>query len=183
MDTSEAELRARDITTVIFDVDGVLTDGSIFIDSSGTETKRFNVYDGSGLKYLRRSGITLAFLSGGESAAVEARASDLGILHVYLGYKEKMKAYENLKKRLDISDGQIAYMGDDFPDMPVMRLVGLAVAVSNARDEVKRVAHMVTAASGGAGAAREFAEWFLKATGRWEAIMQRYLPQGESPGD
>ena len=163
---------------VVFDVDGVLTDGGIYLDGSGAEIKRFNVHDGTGIKYLRRSGIALAIISGRESGAVEARAGDLGIEHVYQGCKVKLNAYEDLKKRAGLPDDEIAYVGDDLPDLPVMRLCGLAVAVANAREEVRREAHYITAAAGGEGAAREFAEWFLKLTGRWEGILSRYRDTG-----
>ena len=173
--------RAARVTTVVFEVDGVMTDGSIYLDSSGSEIKCFNVHDGSGIKYLRRSGLTLGIISGRESAAVEARAGDLGIEHVYQGYKVKLNAYGDLKARLEISDDQIAYIGDDFPDIPVMRLCGLAVAVANARPEVRAAAHHVTETAGGHGAAGEFAEWFLKLTGRWQAILSRYYGEGEEP--
>lgn len=181
MEAQDSKERAARVTTVVFDVDGVLTDGSIYLDSAGCEIKRFNVRDGSGIKYLRRSGLTLAIISGRESAAVEARAADLGIEHVYQGYKVKLNAYDDLKARLGISDEQVAYVGDDLPDIPVMRLCGLAVAVADARPEVRAAAHHVTAAGGGHGAAGEFAEWFLKLTGRWKAILSRYYGEGEEP--
>jgi 3-deoxy-D-manno-octulosonate 8-phosphate phosphatase (KDO 8-P phosphatase) len=173
---SDAKKRARKITTVVFDVDGVLTDGGIILESSGQEIKRFNVQDGTGIKYLLRSGLHAAFISGRESNAVKARAKDLGVAYLYQGCKDKIKAYEDLKRVLSVSDSEIACLGDDLPDIPLMLRSGLAVAVANARPEVKRLAHLVTKAPGGAGAAREFAEWLLKATGRWDAIMSRYLP-------
>ncbi len=179
MAADDLKERAGRVTTVIFDIDGVLTDGSILLDSSGSEIKRFNVHDGTGIKYLRRSGFNLAIISGRASSAVDARAGDLGIEHVYQGYKEKLKAYADLKKRLSIIDREVAFVGDDLPDIPVMRLCGLAVAVANARQEVLREAHMVTEATGGAGAAREFAEWLLRATGRWDQIISRYYGEKE----
>jgi len=182
MAVEEQDLRERAgrITTVVFDVDGVLTDGSLYLDSSGSEIKRFNAHDGAGIKYLRRSGLNLAIISGRESAAVEARAGDLGIEHVYQGYKVKVKAYEDLKERLSVCDEEIAYVGDDLPDIPVLRLCGLAVAVADAREEVRQAAHLVTDLPGGDGAVREFAEWFLKITGRWEGLLSRYYPEGEA---
>ena len=178
MGDDENRRRAQQITAVIFDVDGVLTDGSIMLDASGAEIKRFNVHDGSGLKYLRRSGFALALVSGRESGAVAARADEVGIKHVYQGYKDKIEAYEDLKRRLGLEDERIAYVGDDLTDIPIMRRCGLAAAVADARVEVKAAAHLVTEARGGAGAAREFAEWLLKATGRWDGIMSRYLGEG-----
>jgi 3-deoxy-D-manno-octulosonate 8-phosphate phosphatase (KDO 8-P phosphatase) len=173
--------RAASIKMVVFDVDGVLTDGSIMLDASGSEIKRFNVKDGSGMKFLRRSGLRLAIISGRESAAVEARASDLGIEYVYQGCKQKLPAYEDLKKRAGLDDDEIAYIGDDLPDVPVMRRCGLAVAVADAVGETRSAAHHVTAAVGGKGAARELAEWLLRAQGRWEAILSRYFPPGDIP--
>jgi len=178
-----ARERAAAVSLVVLDVDGVLTDGSIFLDSSGAEIKRFNVKDGTGLKYLRRCGLRLAIISGRESAAVEARASDLGIENVYQGYKEKLRAYDDLKSKLGVSDEEVAYLGDDFPDIPVMRRCGLAVAVADAREEVKASAHLVTGLPGGCGAAREFSEWLLKARGRWEEITSRYFDEGEKAGE
>lgn len=171
--------RAKRISTIVFDVDGVLTDGGMMIDSAGGETKRFHVKDGTGIKYLQRSGLVVAIISGRESAAVRLRAGELGIEHVYLGYKVKLEAYDELKRALSVSDAEIAYMGDDLPDVPVMRISGLAVTVADACAEVRGIAHLVTDAAGGYGAAREFAEWFLKSTGRWESILRRYFPAGE----
>ena len=181
MDGEALRARAKRIAAVVFDVDGVLTDGSILLDSSGAEIKRFNVKDGSGIKFLRRSGLILAIISGRESAAVDARARDLGIEHVYQGYKEKTRAFEDLKKRLSLDGEEFAYVGDDLPDVPVMRLCGLAVAVADARPEVKAIAHHVTESAGGRGAAREFAEWLLKLSGRWQGIIERYFPEGGPP--
>jgi len=174
--TDDVRSRAQRITTVIFDVDGVLTDGSIVIDSTGGEIKRFNVYDGTGIKYLSRAGFRVVFVSGRQSAAVAARAKDLSVTDIYQGYRDKIKAYEDLKRLYVLGDEEIAYVGDDLPDIPVMRRAGLAAAVANARDEVKALAQYVTSAAGGKGAAREFAEWLLGATGRWEGIMARYAP-------
>lgn len=178
MNETQVIQRARRISAVVFDVDGVLTDGSITIDSLGTEIKRFNVQDGTGIKFLRRSQITPAIITGRESGAVKARAADLGIEYLYQGYKQKMGAYEDFKKRLALGDDEIAYLGDDLPDIPVMGVCGLAVTVPNARPEVKRVAHIILETPGGQGAAREFVEWLLKAGGRWDAIISRYLPDG-----
>jgi 3-deoxy-D-manno-octulosonate 8-phosphate phosphatase (KDO 8-P phosphatase) len=180
MNSSDAARRASKITTVVFDVDGVLTDGGIVLDSAGNEIKRFDVQDGTGIKYLMRAGIRVALLSGRESHAVVARARELDIEDVYQGRKDKIDAYNDLKRVHSLEDAQIACVGDDLPDVPIMRAAGLAVAVSNARPEVKAVAHYVTEAAGGHGAAREFVEWLLKASGKWEKIMERYLPQGGS---
>lgn len=176
MTSSDAQERARGITTVVFDVDGVLTDGSILLDSAGNETKRFNVHDGTAVKYLMRAGLRVALISGRKSMATSIRATELGVEDVYQGYKDKIDAYVELKKLHSLEDAEIAYMGDDLPDIPVMREAGLAVAVANARPEVREAAHMVTDAPGGKGAARELADWLLKTLGKWEGIMKRYVP-------
>jgi len=178
MKSADAEQRAKKITTVIFDVDGVLTDGGIYLGNDGEEMKRFNVLDGTGIKYLIRAGLKVGIISGRQSGAVNARAKELGIVDVYQGYSDKIKAYEDLKRLYDIADEQIAYMGDDLPDIPVIRRAGLVAAVANAHPKVKALAHYVTSAAGGEGAAREFAEWLLFALGRWDAIMARYQPHG-----
>jgi 3-deoxy-D-manno-octulosonate 8-phosphate phosphatase (KDO 8-P phosphatase) len=177
MISDDAAERAARITTVVFDVDGVLTDGGIFLDSAGGEIKRFNVQDGTGMKYLMRAGYRLAIVSGRDSHATIARARELDIDDVYQDHKDKMDAYEELKRLHSLTDAEIAFMGDDLPDIPVMRASGLAVAVKNARPEVKGVAHYVTELEGGAGAVREFCEWLLRAADKWDAIMERYRPR------
>jgi 3-deoxy-D-manno-octulosonate 8-phosphate phosphatase (KDO 8-P phosphatase) len=162
------------IRAVILDVDGVLTDGRIFLRDDGSETKCFHAWDGAGIKYLLRSGIQVAFLSGRESEAVRHRARELGVAHVRQGAKDKLPAYESLLADLGLSDAEVCYVGDDLPDIPVMRRVGLSVAVADAREEVRALAHYVTHASGGQGAVREVAERLLKAAGKWAAILARY---------
>lgn len=170
----EATERAGRVKAVVFDVDGVLTDGSILLDARGEEIKRFNVQDGTGIKYLQRAGLRVAIISGRQSAATQARARELGIVDVYQGAKEKSAAFADLLATHGLKLEEVACVGDDLPDLPIMRLSGLAVAVANARPEVKALAHYITELPGGMGAAREFAEWLLKTTGRWDAIMARY---------
>jgi len=153
------------IKMVIFDVDGVLTDGSIMLDSVGVELKRFHVQDGTGIKYLMRAGIRVAFLTGRQSAAVGFRARELGVEDVCQGA---------LVERHGLADDEVCYVGDDLPDIPVMRRVGLPVAVANARPEVIEAAKLVTQAAGGHGAAREVAEKILKDRGLWDSIIARY---------
>jgi len=162
------------IRLVVFDVDGVLTDGKIALDAHGVETKAFNVQDGTGIKYLLRSGIKVAFITGRQSGAVALRARELGVEDVYQGAKVKLEAYEKLVEKYGLHDDEICYVGDDLPDLPVMRRVGLAVAVANARLEIKNEAAYVTQAQGGGGAAREVAEKILKGQGKWDAILSRY---------
>jgi len=165
---------AEAVRAVICDVDGVLTDGGIILCDDGTEAKRFHVWDGTGIKYLLRSGIEVAFLTGRESPVVVRRARELGVRHVRQGAKDKLPAYEELLAAMGVGDAEVCYVGDDLPDIPVMQRAGFAVAVSNAREEVRAVADHVTAAPGGQGAVRELAEFVLKAQGKWAALVARY---------
>ena len=161
--------RARAVRLAIFDVDGVLTDGTIFIGARGEVFKAFNILDGHGLKMLREAGVATAILSGRSHKAVDRRAKELSIDHVIQGRPEKVAEFEKLIKRLKLEAGACAYMGDDLPDLAVMRRCGLAVAVANAADAVKSAAHYVTRASGGRGAVREFCELVLEAQGQLAA--------------
>jgi YrbI family 3-deoxy-D-manno-octulosonate 8-phosphate phosphatase len=165
----------EDIRAVITDVDGVLTDGRITLASNGVEIKRFHVWDGTGIKYLLRSGIAVAFLTGRESDVVARRAEELGVEHVRQGAKSKLPAYESLLADLGVSDEAVCYVGDDLPDLPVLRRAGVGAAVADARPEVLDAADHVTQAGGGQGALRELAEAILKAQDRWAAIMSRYV--------
>lgn len=166
----------RNIRLVIFDVDGVLTDGSILITSNGDEIKRFNVHDGVGIKYLERAGIRTAILSGRSSRATARRAAELGMRPALQGYKNKIDGLKRIMRATKLKAGQICFVGDDLPDIPVMRAVGFAVAVADARPEVIKIADWVTSAPGGRGAARELAEKIIKAQGKWRDIMSRYMP-------
>lgn len=177
--TDTAAQRATRISVLIMDVDGVLTDGTVLYAGSDVEGVFFNVHDGTGIKYLHRSGIRTAIISGRDVEAVSVRARSLGIEHVVLGAKVKLEAYEGLLPRLGVQDADVAYIGDDLPDIPVMRRVGLAVTVPNAVPEVLDQAHLVTRTPGGSGAVRELAEFLLKAQGKWDAILSRYLPQDQ----
>ncbi len=165
---------AEAVRAVICDVDGVLTDGGIVLCDDGTEAKRFHVWDGTGIKYLLRSGIEVAFLTGRESAVVVRRARELGVRHIRQGAKDKLPAYEELLAAMGVGDAEVCYVGDDLPDIPVMRRAGFAVAVGSAREEVRAVADHVTSAPGGQGAVRELAELILKAQDKWAALVARY---------
>ncbi len=158
---------------VILDCDGVMTDGSIRIDDDGKETKIFSVTDGAGVTYMRRAGLLVAIVSGRMSMALFHRARELGIKEVFQRELDKLLAYEEIKQKHGLTDAQVCYIGDDLPDIPVMRRVGYAVAVGNAHPEVKKNAHFVTRARGGKGAVREFAEKLLKAQGKWEEILAK----------
>jgi len=159
---------------VVMDVDGVLTDGRAFCAGGGFEGVFFNVHDGTGITYLHRSGIRTAVITGREVDAVRERARTLGIAEVLTGAKVKLQAYEGIRERAQLPDDEIAYVGDDLPDIPVMRRVGLAVAVPNAAPEVLAIADLVTLRPGGNGAVRELAEFILKAQGKWDQILDRY---------
>lgn len=158
--------RAAAIRLVIFDVDGVLTDGTLFLGDDGQEYKAFHSRDGHGMVMLRQSGIALAVITGRTSRVVSLRMEGLGVQHIYQGQREKLPAYEELKGRLALDDSQIAYVGDDVVDLPVMRRVGLAVAVADAHPQVLAEAHWRTSLPGGRGAARELCELILDAQGR-----------------
>lgn len=167
--------RAGRIKLAVFDVDGVLTDGRLYFLEDGSEMKAFNTLDGQGIKMLMASGVTTAIISGRTSAATERRARNLGIPHLFQGREDKLVVLDGLLKQLDLSYEQVAHLGDDLPDLPVMRRVGLGMAVANAADFVRRHAHGVTQAKGGEGAAREYCELILRAQGNLDAALNKYL--------
>ena len=157
------EERARRVRLAIFDVDGVMTDGTLYIGAGGEAFKAFNILDGHGVKMLQAGGIATAIISGRASEAVTRRAAELGIAHVVQGCADKAAAFEQLRGSLGIAAADCAFMGDDLPDLPAMQRCGLAVAVANAVEAVKQAAHYVTRASGGRGAVREFCELVIAA--------------------
>jgi 3-deoxy-D-manno-octulosonate 8-phosphate phosphatase (KDO 8-P phosphatase) len=166
---------ARPVQVVVFDVDGVLTDGSLFLGDDGQEYKAFNSRDGHGMVMLRESGVTLAVITGRRSEVVRIRMESLGVEHVYQGRRNKLPAYEQLKQQLGIDDTQVAYVGDDVVDLPVMRQVGFAVAVADAHPLVLEHAHWRTPSPGGRGAARDVCEFVLRAQGKLDAMLAAYL--------
>lgn len=157
--------RAADIRLVLFDVDGVLTDGSLYFDGSGHEYKAFYARDGHGMKMLMQSGIEIGLITGRNSPVVEMRARELGIAHLYQGYLDKCLAFDSLLEQLKLRESQVAYVGDDVVDLPVMRRVHLAVAVADAHPLVARYAHWRTPNAGGRGAARDVCELIMLAQG------------------
>jgi 3-deoxy-D-manno-octulosonate 8-phosphate phosphatase (KDO 8-P phosphatase) len=167
--------KAAKIKLVIFDVDGVLTDGSLYLGDDGQEYKAFNSKDGLGMKMIRTSGIEVGIITARTSQVVRLRMESLGIPHVYQGMQEKMPAYDELKIRLDLSDEQIAYVGDDVVDLPIMHRVGLAITVQDAHKLVREQAHWVTAAPGGRGAAREVCELLLESQDKLQKAMSKYI--------
>jgi len=162
------------IRLLVLDVDGVLTDGSIIYDSTGAQTKAFHAADGQGLKYWLRAGHEVAILSGRDCPTVHKRAEELGIRFVRTGAKDKPPVFEEILREVGASAPETCYVGDDLPDIPVMARAGLAVATPGAPEEVRRVAHYVTRAAGGAGAVRETIELLLKYQDRWHTVTQRY---------
>ncbi len=170
----ELSERCRCIELLVLDVDGVLTDGRIVYSDQGEEIKAFHVRDGSGLKLWLKHGKRAALLTGRKSAIVQRRAQELGITAIVQGADDKLAAFEVLLRDHGLTATQAAYLGDDLPDVPVMRRSGLAVAVADACAEAKAEAHYVTQAAGGRGAVRELIEWILAKQGRWREIVAEY---------
>jgi 3-deoxy-D-manno-octulosonate 8-phosphate phosphatase (KDO 8-P phosphatase) len=168
--------RARKIRVLLMDVDGVLTDARIWLlsrrDGTTSEIKGFSAYDGAGLKLARAAGLRTGIITGRDSAAVTQRARECQMEFVYQGRTTKLTAYEEILRATGASDAEIAYVGDDLPDLPLLQRAGLAVAVANAAAEVKRAAHYVTVRSGGDGAVREVIELIVKAQGKWIVASQ-----------
>ena len=167
--------RLKKIRCLLLDVDGVLTDGKIHFTSTGEEFKSFDIQDGHGIAMALRTGLLVGFVSGRPSAATTKRAADLGVKIVLQSPVNKMESVETVKAEHQLSDEEICFVGDELVDLPVLRRVGLAVAVPNAVAEVKAVAHYTTRRTGGDGAVREVIELILKATGRWEKAIAKYL--------
>jgi 3-deoxy-D-manno-octulosonate 8-phosphate phosphatase (KDO 8-P phosphatase) len=167
--------RAKAIKLAIFDVDGVLTDGRLYFLADGSEFKTFNTLDGQGIKMLIASGVRTAIISGRSTPIVERRAQNLGIQHLYQGREDKLVVLDELLAELGLDRAEAAYLGDDLPDLPVIRRAGLGMAVANANEFVRQHAHGVTQARGGEGAAREFCELILRAQGNLDAAQAAYL--------
>lgn len=173
-DMADIERRARAVRMLVFDVDGVLTDGSLFYGDDGQEYKAFHSRDGHGIKMLRAGGIESAIITGRTSQVVLHRARNLGITHIHQGADDKLEAFDVLLSTCGLTADRIAYMGDDVVDLPVLRRCGLAVTVPDAPAEVKARCHLVTQAGAGRGAARELCELILRAQGQWQAQLDRY---------
>ena len=159
----------------IFDVDGVLTDGSLYISEHGETVKAFHALDGHGLKLLKQGGILPLVITGRDSPAVRRRVADLGLQHAIYGAHDKAAAAEALLAELGLGWHEVAAIGDDWPDLPLLTRAAFACAPANAHAEVKAVAHHVTTAAGGNGAAREFCDLLLMAAGRYNALLQGHL--------
>lgn len=169
------EDRAKKIKLIILDVDGVMTDGSFMIGDDGQQYKAFYTKDGQGISMLQRSGVATAIITGRTSEVVAHRAKELNITHVYQGQKNKREAFDELLKKLNLQAEQVAYVGDDVIDLPVMRHVGLACAVRDAEPLVKQYAHLVTPRDGGKGAVRDVCELIMRAQDTLEAALAPYI--------
>jgi 3-deoxy-D-manno-octulosonate 8-phosphate phosphatase (KDO 8-P phosphatase) len=167
--------KAKNIRLVIFDVDGVLTDGSLYLTDSGEEIKAFNSHDGHGIKMLRASGVSIALITGRQSRCVDLKAKDWGVSIVYQGAKSKLPVFEAMLKDQGMDASACAYMGDDLIDLPVMLRCGLAITVPAAPAFVKRHAHYVTRLDGGRGAVREICELIMHAQETLDAQLAAYL--------
>ena len=168
---TEVLLAAQDVRIAFFDVDGVLTDGGVYFSAQGETLKRFNILDGLGLKLLRAADIVPAVITGRDSEPLRLRLAALGIEHVCYGVADKLPAARQMLAALGLDWPQAAAIGDDWPDLPVLTRAALAVAPPNAHAEVRAVAHYVTQARGGEGAAREFCDLLLTARGRYRALL------------
>jgi 3-deoxy-D-manno-octulosonate 8-phosphate phosphatase (KDO 8-P phosphatase) len=171
----QAVARAREIRLAIFDVDGVLTDGSLYMNDAGEEIKAFNTLDGHGLKMLKATGVELAIITGRTSRSVEMRAKNLGINRLYQGAENKLAVYESLLAEMKLEHAAAMFMGDDVVDLPVMRRCGFAAAVPDAPKLVQQHAHYVSQAAGGRGAVREVCEFIMHAQGTLAQQMEKYL--------
>lgn len=170
-----ARQRAAQVRMMIFDVDGILTDGSLYFGPEGEIIKSFNVLDGHGIKLLQQSGVVTAIISARQSAIVTRRATDLGIVHVQQGIHDKRRAFEQLLEQTAIPMDACGFVGDDVIDLPILTRVGFAASVPNGHPEVRQRVDYVTQASGGRGAVREICDFILRAQGNYEAALAPYL--------
>lgn len=174
-DLAAVERRAARIKLLLMDCDGVLTDGSLTLLDHGDEQKTFNVKDGHGLVLFHRAGLQSGIISGRTAKVVDRRARDLGVEFVRQGSLDKIKDFDALLREAGVEESEVAFIGDDVTDIPLMKRSELAVAVADAVEETRSAAHYVTQLTGGHGAVRETVELILKAQGRWHELMQRYL--------
>ena len=168
--------RLAKIRLLLLDVDGILTDGRIIYDHDGVESKMFDVKDGHGLKLIQRAGIRVGIITGRSSEVVALRARELGIDIVYQGAKEKMVPYREILEKLGLKDDEVAYMGDDLVDLPVLTRVGFSATVADAVEDIKPYVHYVAQKKGGRAAVREVCDLLLKESGKWSEVTRRYFP-------
>ena len=163
------------IKLLLLDVDGVLTDGRIIYDNQGNELKAFDVKDGHGLKMLQRAGIAVGIITGRKSQVVVKRAAELGVEILYQGALSKLEPYQEILDQRGLTDEQVAYVGDDVVDLPILRRVGFSATVADAVPEVLTLVDYVASKPGGRGAVREICDMLIKASGRWEELTHRYF--------
>ena len=175
--TNDLSLRAKRIKLLLMDCDGVMTDGRIMLLENGDEQKTFNVRDGHGIVLFHRAGLKTGIISGRSSSFVQKRAWELGMPQefVWQGCHNKIETFEDVLIRAQLEASEVAFIGDDVTDIPIMQRVGLAVAVADAVEETKQAAHYITEQKGGHGAVREVTELILKSQNRWDDLMKRYL--------
>jgi 3-deoxy-D-manno-octulosonate 8-phosphate phosphatase (KDO 8-P phosphatase) len=174
------QARASKIRLILFDVDGVLTDGKILLHADGSESKQFDIKDGSAIVWAARLGLTVGFLSARTSASTAQRAAQLGVTLVHQGVASKRETYDQIVDELLLEDEQVAYMGDDVLDLPVLARAGLATAPADAVVDVRHRVHWIAQRGGGDGAARELIELILKAQRKWDGVIAAYLAEGEA---
>ena len=174
-DIASLERRASRIKLLLMDCDGVLTDGRLWLLANGEEQKSFHTHDGLGLSLLHRAGLMSGIITGRSSQSVSRRALELGVQFVQQGDAEKTQAFEQVMRLADVVESEVAFIGDDLTDIPLMQRSELAVAVADARPEAISIAHYVTVAAGGQGAVREVIELILKSQGRWNELVEQYL--------
>jgi len=167
--------KAKKIRLLTLDVDGVLTAGGMLYGQDGIEAKHFHVHDGQGMRHLLQTGVEIAIITACKSPIIKRRMEDLGVTHVYQQQTNKLIAYEDLKRKLNLTDEQIAYAGDDLPDLPILSRAGLAITVANAPKIMRQHAHMVTQKKGGKGAAREICDFIMELQGTYQTIIDSYL--------
>lgn len=173
-------LRVEGIRLLGLDVDGVMTDGRLYYHDDGNETKAFDVRDGHGIKMLQGAGMIIALISGRDCPCVEKRAADLKISHVAQGIRDKVEVLDRILSEEGLTRDEAAFVGDDVVDLPVMSVVGLAVAVADASEYLREAAHYITVAPGGRGAVREVAELLLGVQGHWSRLARSYFAEGTS---
>ena len=167
--------KAKNIRLVIFDVDGILTSGELFYGVNTTELKVFHVHDGQGIKMLQKSGVIVAIITARQSTAVTKRMQDLQVTHVYQGQTDKLTAYEELKQKLHLDDKQISYVGDDLPDLPLLRRVGLSITVPDAPAIIQKQVNWITETRAGKGVAREVSEFIMQAQDTYQSLVEAYF--------
>ena len=174
------QAQATRIRLILFDVDGVLTDGKIVLHADGTESKRFDIRDGIAMVWAQRVGVTIGFLSARNSPVTTQRAAQLGIALVHNGVPvNKLETYDGILRQLALTDAEVAYMGDDVLDLPVLGRAGLAAAPADAVEEVRARVHWVSRSGGGFGAARELVELVLGAQGKWEPLVAAFVAESQ----